>query len=364
MDVRTQKRRKIMELNFEEIMKNTSDLNPLKISFLNEIDYFKDFVLLLCDISKRMTEEDTKDLLFNKLQLNRNSFNENQYYQSATELCVIYHVYTLNKANFNYEKVVRDDVDQKKGKQPECTTKTDEGFVFNVEAKSPERGKEKMPESGGNRIYVANVGRADTKDAAINQFNMLKNDLESCNENLEVLSKKSNDNKLKDYLYSAGEKFPTKTNDNELNVLFVSLDTVHEIQEYVNFLCFNMGLFTKHSFADIGKYTNVDMVIFTNSYYRQKNHDNINGCAWCLNEGFNFLTFNPHTDIKRKEKALSYFASNISNFNKQIEIYKVPASPETPQDLLDSLRIASFVKQQLEEKEGVYLFQKEEVENA
>lgn len=349
-----------MELNFEEIMKNTSDLNPLKISFLNETDYFKDFVLLLCDISKRMTEEDTKDLLFNKLQLNRNTFNENQYYQSATELCVIYHVYTLNKANFNYEKVVRDDVDQKKGKQPECTTKMDEGFVFNVEAKSPERNKKQTPKTGTNTIYVANIGRADTKDAAINQFNMIKNDLESCNENLEVLSKKSDDNKLKDYLYSASEKFPTEMNDNEVNVLFVSLDTVHEIQEYVNFLCFNMGLFTNHSFADLEKYKNVDLVVFTNSYYRQKNHDNINGCAWCLNDGFNFLTFNPHADLKSKEKPLSYFASNISNYNKQIYEYKVPATPETPQDLLDSLRIASFVKQQLEEQEELYLFQKKE----
>ena len=349
-----------MELKFEEIMKNTSDLNPLKISFLNDSDYFKDFVLLLCNISKRMTEEDTKDLLFNKLQLNRNTFNENQYYQSATELCVIYHVYTLNKANFNYEKVVKGDVDPKTGKQPECTTKTDEGLVFNVEAKSPERNKEKIPESEINRIYVANVGRADTKDAAINQFNMLKNDLESCNENLEVLPKKNDDNKLKDYLYSAGEKFPTKTNNNEVNVLFVSLDTVHEIQEYVNFLCFNMGLFTKGSFADIEKYKNVDLVVFTNSYYRQRNHDNINGCAWWLNDGFNFLTFNPHADLKSKEKPLSYFASTISNYNKQIYEYKVPATPETPQDLLDSLRIASFVKQQLEEQEELYLFQKKE----
>ena len=343
-----------MELNFEEIFKNTSELNPLKMSFIQDTGYFKDFVSLLVDLSRKMTEEDTKDLLFNKLQLNRNTFNENQYYQSATELCVIYHVYTLNKTNFNYEKVVRGDVDPKTGKQPECTTKTDEGFVFNVEAKSPERNTEKIPESESNRIYVANVGRADTKDAAINQFNMLKNDLESCNENIEVLPKKNDDNKLKDYLYSAGEKFPTKTNDNEVNVLFVSLDTVHEIQEYVNFLCFNMGLFRKSSFADIEKYKNVDLVVFTNSYYRQRNHDNINGCAWWLNDGFNFLTFNPHTNFKRKEKALSYFSSNISNFNKRIECYRVPATPETPQDLLDSLRISSFVKQQLEEKEGVY----------
>lgn len=353
-----------MELNFEEIFENTSDLNPLKISFNQQTNYFADFIDLLKDISKRMTEEDTKDLLFNKLQLNKNTFNENQYYQAATELCVIYHVFRLKKENFSYEKVVRNGVDPKTGKQPECTTKTDEGFVFNVEAKSPERNTEKIPESESNRIYVANVGRADTKDAAINQFNMLKNDLESCNENIEVLPKKNDDNKLKDYLYSAGDKFPTKTNDNEVNVLFVSLDTVHEIQEYVNFLCFNMGLFTKGSFADIEKYKNVDLVVFTNSYYRQRNHDNINGCAWWLNDGFNFLTFNPHTNFKRKEKALSYFASNISNFNKQIECYRVPATPETPQDLLDSLRISSFVKQQLEEKEGVYLFQKKESSDA
>lgn len=347
-----------MELNFEEIMKNTSDLNPLKISFLNETDYFKNFVLLLCDISKRMTEEDTKDLLFNKLQLNRNTFNENQYYQSATELCVIYHVYTLNKANFNYEKVIRDDVDQKKGKQPECTTKTDEGFVFNVEAKSPERNKKQTHKTGTNTIYVANIGRADTKEDAENQFNMLKNDLESCNEKLEVLSQKTDDNKLKDYLFSAGEKFPPVTSEKEVNILFVSLDTVHEIQKYVDFLFFNKGLFTKGSFADIEKYKNVDMVVFTNSYYRQKNHDNINGCAWWLNDGFNFLIRNPFADYKKKENALLYFANYIKNYNNEISKYKVPSSPEVPSNLLDSFRIASFVKQQLEEKEGVFLFEK------
>lgn len=348
-----------MELNFEEIFESTSDLNPLKISFNQRTNYFSDFIDLLQNIRKRMTENDTKELLFNKLQLNRSTFNENQYYQATTELCVVYHVFRLNEENFSYEKVVRDDVDSKRGKQPECTTKTNEGFVFNVEAKSPERNKEKIPESESNRIFVANIGRADTKEAAENQFNMLKNDLESCNEKLEVLSQKTDDNKLKDYLYSAGEKFPQVTSEKEVNILFVSLDTVHEIQKYVNFLCYNQGLFTKNSFADIGKYENVDMVIFTNSYYRQKNHDNINGCAWWLNDGFNFLTFNPHTNFKRKEKALSYFASNISNFNNQIECYRVPATPETPQDLLDSLRISSFVKQKLEEQDNIFLFQKQ-----
>ena len=65
-----------MELNFEEIFENTSDLNPLKISFNQQTNYFDDFIDLLKDISKRMTEEDTKDLLFNKLQLNKNTFNE------------------------------------------------------------------------------------------------------------------------------------------------------------------------------------------------------------------------------------------------------------------------------------------------
>ncbi len=347
-----------MELNFEEIFESTSDLNPLKISFNQRTNYFADFITLLQDISKRMTEDDTKDLLFNKLQLNRKTFDENQYYQSATELCVIYHVFRLNEENFSYEKVVRNDVDQKRGKQPECTTKTEEGFVFNVEAKSPERSKNQTLKTGINTIFVANIGRADTKEAAENQFNMLKNDLESCNEKLEVLSQKTNDNKLKDYLYSAGEKFPPVTSEKEVNILFVSLDTVHEIQKYVNFLCYNQGLFTKNSFADIGKYENVDMVIFTNSYYRQKNHDNINGCAWWLNDGFNFLIRNPFADYKKKEIALSYFANYIRNYNNEISKYKVPSSPEVPQDILDSLRISSFVKQKLEGQDNIFLFQK------
>ena len=55
-----------MELDFEEIFKNTSALNPLKISFIYDTRYFKDFVSLLVGISRKMTEEDTKDLLYNK----------------------------------------------------------------------------------------------------------------------------------------------------------------------------------------------------------------------------------------------------------------------------------------------------------
>lgn len=67
-----------MELNFEEIFESTSDLNPLKISFNQRTNYFSDFIDLLQNIRKRMTENDTKELLFNKLQLNRSTFNENQ----------------------------------------------------------------------------------------------------------------------------------------------------------------------------------------------------------------------------------------------------------------------------------------------
>ena len=45
-----------MELNFEEIFKNTSELNPLKMSFIQDTGYFKDFVSLLVDLSRKMTE--------------------------------------------------------------------------------------------------------------------------------------------------------------------------------------------------------------------------------------------------------------------------------------------------------------------
>ena len=71
-----------------------------------------------------------------------------------------------------------------------------------------------------------------------------------------------------------------------------------------------------------------------------------------------FLVPNPFSDFKKKEIALSYFANSISNYNNQINKYKVPAFSETPQGVLDSLRDSFFVKQQLEELESVFFVPK------
>ncbi|MCQ2589035.1 MAG: hypothetical protein MJ179_01295 [Treponema sp.] len=345
-----------MELNFEQIFQNTNDLNPLKISFQKKGNYFLDFLGIIQKIAPGLKKSEYEDLLFNKLQLGKNTFDEVQYYQYATELSVIFHAFCLEHTTFNYEKVVRDDVDPKKGKQPECTLTTKENFTFNIEAKSPKPDSLSKTTNGNKVLYFVNVGRADSKIEANIFLEQMKKDLVAANPGLECFDIKNNDNKLKDYLYSAGEKFPTNKNNNEANILFVALNNVDEIQTYVNFLCNNQGLFTSNSFADKNKYSNVDIVIFTNSLYRHKNNEKINGSAWWLNDGFNFITFNPQTDFKNKESVFVYFCNKLSNFNKQIASYKIEASSDTDPSMLDAFRISAFVREQLEKKEGIFLF--------
>lgn len=345
-------------VNFENLFNFTNDKNPLKIAFLKQsmywVDFFRTFDLLTKKIS--FSKRQIKEILHDKLQIARESFDEDIYYQAATEYSVIFHMACYKHTEFDYEKKINSK--DKSKKNPECSLKTTSGSIFTVEGKCPKREVVPSTSLEGKRIYLVSVGRAPSKEAFNEQYQQLKSDIESANPNVILETKKNNDNKMKDYLLSASNKFHKIFDEKELNILFLALNDVFEIQEYYGYLYFNGGLFTKTSFEVTDKYKNVDIVIFTNSYFRHKNNEEINGSAWLLNDGFNLVMMNPHSEVEKKRDAVKEFLADFRNFSSDLINYKVPAAQGTPQDVLESLIIPSYVKYELEKNKNIFLFKK------
>lgn len=162
---------------------------------------------------------------------------------------------------------------------------------------------------------------------------------------------------MKDFLVLASEKFP-EDRDNQLNLLFVALDSRNEIQEYVNFLFAAQGLFTKNSFWPPEDYKKVDFVILTNSYFRHKHNTIINKDAWFLNDGFNIAIQNPHINLESKQHALKDFFSSLGVWTKEIQEWKSNSFNGIPQDVVNSLQVTTFFKEELEDRRKIFLFQK------
>ena len=69
------------------------------------------------------------------------------------------------------------------------------------------------------------------------------------------------DNKLKDYIISASNKFPTDSN-NYFNILVVSLDIIADLDEWYSYIFGEGGVFTDGSFVS-EDYNNVDAILLT-----------------------------------------------------------------------------------------------------
>ena len=57
---------------------------------------------------------------------------------------------------------------------------------------------------------------------------------------------------------------------------------------------------------------------------------------------------NPHSKVEKKRDAVKEFLAYFRNFSFDLINYKVPAAQGTPQDVLESLIISSYVKDELE----------------
>lgn len=349
------------------LLELTNDENPLKIAYKKRNQYFCDFLDVMIHLHNLLSEIECDSIMVDKLQLSRTTYDESQYYEAATELSVISLFSCIGHSDFKYEEVVKDGTK----KQPECFVKSRLGGTFYAEAKCPVQTYANVTNS--NTIVFTNAGRANSREEQNNLVNAMREGL--LPQNVQITVSKNDDNKMLDYLQSASLKFSDNTGNCELNLLFVALDSLKQIQDWVNFFYNNKGFFTNNSFAaDIpycyadrpnntvfvdSKFKNVHFIIFTNNYFRHKNNARINGSAWRLQDGFNFALQNPFADLSPKKPVITEFFTNyLGVYTKNVDNYVVPSSGGL-ENILDVIKIISYVKEELEEKRKLFYWERE-----
>lgn len=341
-----------MEIN--KLVQDAEATHPLKVSLMKETRYYTDFKQVVHTLAKKMTKEQIRDYLKNKLLLSQN-YNQEAYLQSATELSVIVKFLNIPFSDFQYERPINGT-----NKNPECSVVSN-GFIFNVEAKCLILPSKESLKSNGKQVLVyKNAGRApnlkDAKDAFIN----MKIDLEKNNENLDVKQWNNKDNTMKDFLDSAHGKFTDYRNEKEINLLFVALGDEFSLQEWTIFLYAAQGLFTRNSFAAPRNYSRVDAVILSNLRFRHENNEKINGNAWNIDEAFVLFLCNQWRQANKKE-AFSEILKYIHIYTRDVNNHQIQWTANSDfqysSELLNVLKVISFIREVLE-NENKYLWLK------
>ncbi len=306
-------------IEIKSLMSGTNNLNPLKISYSKNSRYYNDFILVLSKISIYLTEKEIRDLVVNKLQLSKSTYDQESYLEAATEISVIAKMASLPVDSFVYEKPIRTSTK----KNPECTIKSGK-FTVNVEAKCPRIPELPKSENARQKILVMkSAGRVTDFNR---QFQALKTQLEDTNPDLFMVVGKNKDNTMKDFLQSAHEKFADFRDENELNVLFVSLDDIHNIQDWWNYLHQNEGLLTLSTFELPSTFSRVDVIILSNLLFRHKNCTKIKGSAWNLDDSFALFLSSAHRQADKKE-AHYYLIPKIINLALPTIVWQVASNP-------------------------------------
>jgi len=168
------------------------------------------------------------------------------------------------------------------------------------------------------------------------------------------LESKNMDNNLKDFLELAHEKFDPTPKENEINVLLIGCDDERDMQNWFNYLWAEQGLFTEQSFANKDNYKNVDLVVFTNLYFKHNKYFNKElQNFWSLEKSFNLIFGNPYRH-SQKEAGIKHFMGILPNFTTELGQYKV--SGDAPDYVKGSVKIPWFVRDNLEKKQEVFFF--------
>ncbi len=266
--------------NMCELMQKSKLLHPLAKAAQMGSNYWFDFMRLNDDYEDVLTEKEYKRFLI-KSQLDK-EITIPQYLQFASEVCVVDYIMRKFSDDFCYEPTYNGK------KNPECSFKYNNRIV-NVEVKAPDLGKRITQENNdGIKMFCAER-LLDKEDVAF---------LSSCIErNLGEKIKHIDrlDNKLKDYLVSAHQKFP-KSGEKYFNILVIALDVIPDMDEWFSYIFGDTGAFTHNSYVK-EEYDNVDAVLLTNIQHGHMTYEfmeNVN--LWDLSNYVSLLFLNPQKE--------------------------------------------------------------------
>jgi hypothetical protein len=342
-----------------DFIEQTAKENPLCTSRLTGDGYFDGFLHYIFNpLNSELSCKNMKAVLTEKLQLGKQTFDEQQYLQGATELTVIAKFHSVLHDHFGYEEAV----EQGKKKQPECILKAN-GFTLNVEAKCPDLSKSRIPlvkQNGMESVELNSFGRIPDYPSYSKK---LAEDLAEFNPELSVHQKKNKDNTLKDFLYSAHDKFVDNRDESELNILVVSLGDIHNQSAWYGYLVAYGGAFKKEPlFVDPQKFSRVDAIVYTNLQYRHKNHVKIENSPWSFDDAFCIFSSSPYRQ-SNKEAPIRFLSGILKSHTedllkyKKSKEYKTNCGPMYEEDP-DALLLPSY-KSEIEKK-GLYYWEKKE----
>lgn len=291
----------------EKKLKNTDDSNPIKIAYSENLRYYSDFIKVLNTFNQYLSKKQIEDLLNNKLLLEK-PYNQSHYLQAISEINILYYVLRKFNNEFKYEPKYNGN------KNPECSFKCID-YVINLEVKCPDlTSKIECEKRSTNKVHIPERIKPNT-------MKIIEDNFKKNNGNFEI--EKRDDNKLKDYLISSAGKFP-KCQDDNFNILVVSLDIISDLDEWYGYIFGNGGVFTSESFVNREDYKNVDAILLTTSmgiHTAFKDTEDVN--RWELENCFNLLFLDTHKQDLKKEDFYNKYAINIfGKFTKFFILYK------------------------------------------
>ncbi len=316
--------------------------------------YFNEFLEAASILQNLMTKKEYRFWLKEKMLLKQSPFLEKAFIQNAVETSVVRFFGEKYPSRFRVEA----EVNPNSNKNVDCQF-NDNGFIYNVEVKcSSFEAKEEI--SKLNAFKSGTIGRLDDRgEKAIQTFaRALDEGLKNKGEpTLPHVSLKKMDNNLKDFLESAHGKFDPKSGESEVNVLIVGCDECTDIQDWLNYMWAPKELFTNESYADVNRYRNVDVVVLTNQYFKHNKYQTkrVVDC-WSIEKCFNIISSNPHRK-RPKEKAIKHFLEVLPNHSEEYAKYRIPGS--MPLYIQEPMKVLSFVKQELEGRQNLFLFERE-----
>lgn len=328
---------------------NLPENHYLRIAKEAKSNYFDEFIQSISKVKDFLSPKDFKILWEDKMQFNKQKFDEKAFIQSACELAVA--TYFCEKSDFNVE--VKVNPESKKDVDVQFKSN---GFTYNIEVKCASfDAKEKVQNS--DSFKYGTHGRINGRNDLINIISSSIDEGSIINgESLKPhLELKNMDNNLKDFLVSAHEKFNPKAGENELNILLVGCNDAADMQSWVGYLTAPQGLFTASSFENPANYENVDLVVFTNLYFKHKDfHKKKISNSWNLDQTLNLGIINPFSK-QNKIKGILNFNTELINYNNEINKFKV--SGDVPDFVKEIVRIPHFVHEFLERDNKIYLFE-------
>lgn len=326
------------------------NLHYLKIAHGKGHKYFHDFLTISDKFKTILPSKDFEKFWNEKMQLNKKTFNEKAFIQSACEIAVAN--YFSEKKDFGIDVKVNPHNE----KDVDCQFKSNT-FIYNIEVKCASfDAKENIENSDSFKFQT--FGRIPEREKLFLELSKaldesLTNQGKPLKEHQEL---KSMDNNLKTFLELANNKFKPNSLDNEVNILLVGCNDPADIQSWIGYLFASEGLFTNESYANVSNYQHVDLVVFTNLYFKHKDffHKNIDS-SWSLEQSLNLYFENPFRN-KEKRSGIDNFYYELKNYNSDFNRFKVKG--QVPIEVQEAVKTPHFVIDYLEKERSIYLFEK------